>query len=80
VKEQTLTVRLPGSILRWIDRERGDMELSAYLARVLERHMQQAREQSAAREAWLAEGRRQYTPEVCQQTLTFNEEFPIHEE
>ena len=56
------------------------MELSAYLARLLERHMQQAREQSAARETWVAEGRSQYTPEVCQQTLALNDEFPIHEE
>ena len=36
--------------------------------------------EAAAREDWLAEGRRQYTPELSRHTLQINEEFPVHEE
>ena len=56
------------------------MDVSTYITKLLEQHTQPATEQVTAREAWLADGRKQYTPEVCERTLQLNEEFPIHEE
>ena len=68
------------SVLRWIERERGDTERSKYIVQWLEQRMEQNRREADQREAWLAQGRKQYTQEVCRQTLQINEEFPVHEE
>jgi len=80
VKDQTLSLRLPGSIFQWIERARGEMDASTYIAQLIQERVEQAQQETAEREAWLAEGRRQYTEQVCRQTLQINEEFPIHEE
>ena len=42
--------------------------------------MEQTQRENEERQHWLDLGRRQYTEEVCRQTLRINEEFPIHEE
>ena len=79
VKEQSLTLRLPGSVLQWIESVRGGTERSEFIIRLLEQRMEQNRREHEERERWLAQGRRQYIKEVCAQTLQINEEFPVHE-
>jgi hypothetical protein len=80
VKEHSLILKVPASILRWIEKTRGGAESSEYIVQLLEQRMEQARREEAERSRWLALGRKQYTEEVCRQTLEINEEFPIHEE
>lgn len=80
VKNQSFTLRLPASVLKWIERVRGDTARSDYIVQLLEERMEQNRREAGQRDRWLAEGRKQYTQEVCRQTLRINEEFPIHEE
>ena len=80
VKEQSLTLRLPASVLQWIESVRGGTDRSEYIIQLLEQRMEQNRRESKERERWLAQGRRQYSEEVCRQTLQINDEFPIHEE
>lgn len=38
-----------------------------------------AEEDRRERESFLERVRRQYTPEVCRETLAINDEYPIHE-
>ncbi|PYJ06714.1 MAG: hypothetical protein DME25_05900 [Verrucomicrobia bacterium] len=80
VKEQSLTLRLPASLLDWIEGVRGGLDCSEYIVRLLEQRMEQTQRENEERQRWLELGRRQYTEEVCRQTLRINEEFPIHEE
>ncbi len=80
MKEQTLTLRLPASVLQWIESVRGGTDRSEFVIRLLKQRMEQTRRESEERDRWLAQGRRQYTKEVCRQTLEINDEFPIHEE
>ena len=79
VKQQSLTLKLPASILQWIDSVRGEMDPSAYIVRLLEERRQRHQSEAEERQRWLDQGRNQYTEEVCRQTLQINEEFPIHE-
>ena len=53
------------------------MVLSEYIVQLLQDLIEQRESEEAERERWLAEGRTQYTPEVCSETLQINEEFPI---
>ena len=80
MKDQTLSLRLPGSIFQWLERARGEMDTSTYIAQLIQERIEQAQRETAERAEWLAEGREQYTEEVCRQTLQINDEFPIHEE
>ena len=80
MKEQTVTLQLPEDVFESIDRTRGEMDVSAYIAKLLQQQLEQTTAEATAREEWLSKGRNQYTPEVCRQTLELNEEFPIHEE
>jgi hypothetical protein len=80
VKEHSLTLSVPASVLRWIEKTRGGARSSEYIVQLLEQRMEQAKHEEAERESWLALGRRQYTEQVCRQTLEINDEFPIHEE
>jgi len=78
--KQILRLYLPTSISRWIDGVRGEMDSADYIVSLLEQHMEQNRRATEERNRWLAEGRAQYTDQVCRQTLEINEEFPIHDE
>lgn len=80
MKEQTVSLHLPGPLFQWLERARGQTDRSLYITQLLQQRIEQTQRQAAEREAWLAEGRRQYTPEVCEQTLQVSDEFPIHEE
>ena len=80
MKEQTVTLQLPEDVFESIERARGEMDVSAYIAKLLQQQLEQTTDEAAAREEWLSKGRKQYTPEVCRQTIELNEEFPIHEE
>jgi hypothetical protein len=80
VKEHSLTLSVPASVLRWIEKTRGGAGSSEYIVQLLEQRMEQAGHEEAERESWLALGRRQYTEQVCRQTVEINDEFPIHEE
>lgn len=80
MKEQTLTLRLPASILQWIESVRGERERSDYVVQLLEERMKQNRCEADERNRWLMQGREEYPAEVCRQTLQINDEFPIHQE
>ena len=80
MKDRTLSLCLPGSIFQWIERARGEMDTSTYIAQLLQERIEQTQRETAERAEWLAQGRKQYTEEVCRQTLQINDEFPIHEE
>jgi len=80
MKEHSLTLKLPASVLRWIEKSRGSAKSSEFIVQLLEQRMEQGRREATERERWLALGRRQYTEEICRQTLELNDEFPIHEE
>jgi hypothetical protein len=80
VKEHSLVLKVPASILRWIEKSRGGAKSSEYIVQLLEQRMEQGRREDAERARWLALGRTQYTADVCRQTLEINDEFPIHEE
>ena len=80
MKDHTLRLCLPGSIFQWIERARGEMDTSTYIAQLLQERIEQTQRETAERAEWLAEGRKQYTEEVRRQTLQINDEFPIHEE
>jgi hypothetical protein len=80
MKEQSLTLRLPGSVLQWIERSSGDKAPTDYIVEVLEGRMKQVLQEDEERKRWLALGRKQYTEDVCRQTLDINDQFPIHEE
>lgn len=80
MKDQTVRLLLPEPILQWIERTRGQTDRSVYITQLLEQKIEQAQRETADRESWLAEGRTQYTPEVCEQTLRINEELPVDEE
>ena len=79
MKQQSLTLRLPPSILQWIERVWGDTDRSDYIVRLLAERMEINQREAEERERWLAKGRTEYTEDVCRQTLLINEEFPIHE-
>ena len=72
-------MRLPASLLDWIEDARGDTKPSDYIIGLLKERMEQNQRLAQERTLWLALGRKQYTKEVCRQTLELNEEFPIHE-
>lgn len=80
MKEQAVSLHLSTPILQWIEQARGEMDRSAYITKLLEQLVEQAQRDTAERERWIAEGRKQYTADVCRQTLAINDEFPIHEE
>ncbi|HKQ40069.1 MAG TPA: hypothetical protein VJ063_18490 [Verrucomicrobiae bacterium] len=80
MKDQPVSLSLPGSILQWIEQTRGQTERSVYIAQLLQQKIEQAQRETVDRAALLAEGRIQYTPAVCEQSLKINDEFPIHEE
>ena len=80
VKQQSLSLRLPPSVLQWIEAVRGDTDRADYIVGLLTERMEQERIETKERERWLAKGRAQYNEEVCRQALQINEEFPIHEE
>jgi len=56
------------------------MDQSAYIASLIEERADKALLEATARDGWLAEGRRQYTADVCRETLQINDQFPIDEE
>ena len=80
MNKQTLTLHLPTSVFQWIEQQRGQMDRSTYITKLLKELTEKASRDRAEREHWLAEGRKQYTDDVCKQTLEINDEFPIHEE
>ena len=80
MKGEMVNLHLPDPLFEWIDQNRGNMARSAYIVRLLEALIEQSESETAKRQRWLAEGRKQYTIEICQQTLQINEEFPVHEE
>lgn len=75
MKDQTVSLRLPAPILQWIEQTRGQTDRSVYIAQLLQERIQEAQRETANRESWLAEGRTQYSAEVCGQTLKINDEF-----
>ena len=68
------TLTLPTHSLKLLDELRGSTAKSAYLEQLLERERLQLED---AR--WVADMNAAYTPEVCEQTLRINDEYPIHE-
>ena len=77
MKDQSITVRLPGQVLQWIERVSGGKDVSGYVAEMVVQQFERTRGEATARDSWLSEGRQQYTPEVCRRTLEVNEEFPV---
>jgi hypothetical protein len=73
IRRRTLT--LPLAALSLLDQLREGQSRSAYLERLLEREYRRIE-----RERFHAEVNAAYTPEVCEETLRINEEFPAHEE
>ena len=73
IRRRTLTLRLAAFPL--IDRLRGGTSRSAYLEELLEREHDRIE-----LERFQAEVNAAYTPEVCEETLRVNEEFPVDEE
>lgn len=80
MKGETISLQLPASVFEWIEQARGQTDRSIYITQLLQQQIEQSQREGAERMAWLAEGRKQYTPEVCQQTLQINDELPVHEE
>ena len=68
------TLTLPMETYRLVDELRGGEARSVFLESLI-RQEHDRRE----RDAWLAKGRAQYTPEVCRRTLELNAMFPVHE-
>ena len=69
----TLTLSL--EVYRKIDQLRGAEARSVWVQRLVEREERQ-RERDQFAEALRA----QYTSEVCHETLSINDEFPVHEQ
>lgn len=68
------TLTLSGETYRKIDELRGEVPRSVWLHKLVEREGQRRE-----REHFAQILRDQYTAAVVQETLTLNEEFPIHE-
>lgn len=73
-REKRRTITLPITAYSLLERLRGESSRSAYVQSLLEREDRRSQE-----ERFHAEVTAAYTPEVCQETLRVNEEFPIHE-
>ncbi len=71
---QRATLTLSAETYRSIDQLRGNVSRSAWVGQLVEK--EQAR---LERERFIEEVNRQYTPEICRQTLALNDEYPIHE-
>ncbi len=69
----TLTLSL--EVYRKIDRLRGAEARSSWVQGLVERE-----ERQREREQFVQALHAQYTPEVCRETLSVNEEFPVHEQ
>ncbi len=80
MKDQTVSLNLPATVFQWIERQRGQTDRSIYIAKLLQQFIEQTERDAAERDRLLEAGRRQYTPEVCEQTLQINDDFPVHEE
>jgi hypothetical protein len=72
LRRRTLT--LPLAAFPLLDRLRGETSRSAYVEGLLERENSRVEEERVQAEVNAA-----YTPEVCEETLRVNEEFPIQE-
>jgi hypothetical protein len=72
LRRRTLT--LPLRAFSLLDRLRDEKSRSAYLERLLEREYRRIEQ-----ERFYAAVNAAYTPEVCEETLRANEEFPVHE-
>ncbi len=73
LSRQTLT--LPAPAIRLLDSLREDMPKSTFLHRLLEGEARRRERRRFYLGAAAA-----YTPEVCEQTLALNAEYPVHEE
>jgi hypothetical protein len=73
LRRRTLT--LPLAAFPTLDRLRGEASRSAYVEGLLEREYSRVEQ-----ERFEAEVDAAYTPEVCEETLRVNEEFPVDEE
>lgn len=72
LRRATLTLDI--ETYRKIDALRGEATRAAWLQALVN-----AEQERREREAFIELVRRQYTPEVCRETLRINDEFPIHE-
>ncbi|MFZ4682966.1 MAG: hypothetical protein ACOYMS_10720 [Terrimicrobiaceae bacterium] len=73
VSRQTLT--LPAPAIRLLDSLRDDTPKSTFLHHLLEGEARRRERRHFYQQAVAA-----YTPEVCEQTLALNAEYPVHEE
>ncbi len=80
MKEQSLTLRLPGSMLQWSERSAGGKDPSEYILTLVEQRMKEVLDEDKERSRLMALGCSQYSVEVCRQTLEINDQFPIHDE
>ncbi len=69
---QTLT--LPGPAIKLLDKMRAGAPKSAFLHRLLEMEARRRERRQFYLQAAAA-----YTPEVCEETLAVNAEYPVHE-
>ncbi len=72
-RRATLTLSL--EVYRKIDRLRGAEARSSWVQGLVERE-----EREREREQFAQALRAQYTAEVCRETLSVNDEFPVHEQ